>query len=77
MDDGSSSTQESVKMLQILAKSGVQRVVLTPHFYRQNEDIASFLERRKSSYERLLEVVKATDGLPGLALGAEVNLTVL
>lgn len=72
MDDGSSGTQESVKMLQILAKSGVQRVVLTPHFYRQNEDIAAFLERRQSSYERLLETVKTTDGLPGLALGAEV-----
>lgn len=72
MDDGSSGTQESIKMLQLLAKSGVERVVLTPHFYRQNEDISSFLERRQQSYERLLEVVKGTDGLPGLALGAEV-----
>ena len=49
MDDGARSAEESVKMLEALRDSGVDRVVLTPHFYRQKEDIVSFLSRRQAS----------------------------
>lgn len=72
MDDGASGTDESIKMLQMLAKANVDLVVLTPHFYRQNENIQKFLERRRSSYERLCEAAEGIPGLPELVLGAEV-----
>ncbi len=72
MDDGSSGTEESIKMLKMLADSKVDRVVLTPHFYRQNENIQTFLERRRRSYERLCEAAETVRGLPEFFLGAEV-----
>ena len=72
MDDGSSGTKESIEMLKILADAGVDLVVLTPHFYRQNENIQKFLERRARSFERLCEAAEAVRGLPDLTLGAEV-----
>ncbi|MGN0674751.1 MAG: CpsB/CapC family capsule biosynthesis tyrosine phosphatase [Oscillospiraceae bacterium] len=72
MDDGASSTEESIRLLKILAGSGVEKVVLTPHFYRQNESISTFLERRERSYEKLCRAVSGMDFLPSLVLGAEV-----
>lgn len=72
MDDGSSGTKESLAMLKLLADSGVDTVVLTPHFYRQKEDIASFLNRRSAAFERLLEVSGELPSCPRLLLGAEV-----
>ena len=72
MDDGSSSTDESIRMLKVLADDNVDHVLLTPHFYRQNENIQKFLERRQASYERLCEAADKVRGLPELTLGAEV-----
>lgn len=72
MDDGAASIDESIALLKMLADSEVKKVVLTPHFYRQNEDIAHFLERRTKSYAKLCDAVKNIDGLPELVLGAEV-----
>ncbi len=72
MDDGASDSAESVRLLKILGKSGVDLVVLTPHFYRGRESISSFLERREKSYNELLGAIEGIDGIPSLALGAEV-----
>lgn len=72
MDDGASGTDESIQMLKMLAEANVDIVVLTPHFYRHNENIQTFLERRRSSYERLCEAIEGIPGLPRLVLGAEV-----
>lgn len=72
MDDGAADTSESVKMLRTLADAGVDHVVLTPHFYRQNENIQKFLERRQASYERLCSALEGVRCIPDLTLGAEV-----
>ena len=72
MDDGASDTKESIKMLKTLADAGVDKVVLTPHFYRQNENIQKFLERRQASYERLCSALEGVRCMPDLVLGAEV-----
>ncbi len=72
MDDGAKNTEMSLKMLEKLAADGVDTVVLTPHFYRRDEEIAHFLKRREKSYN---ELIKATEGMtdcPRLLLGAEV-----
>ena len=43
MDDGAKSTDESIELLKALAEAKVEKVVLTPHFYRNDENIAAFL----------------------------------
>lgn len=71
MDDGAQSAEEAVKMLALLKASGVDRVVLTPHFYRQKENIRSFLSRRKYSLE-MLQRSLSDSSFPDMILGAEV-----
>lgn len=72
MDDGSSSVEESLTMLRMLTDAGVRRVVLTPHFYRSDENIEKFLTRRQKSYEKLLSTMDDFENPPELILGAEV-----
>lgn len=71
MDDGSKSVRESVTMLRIEKKQGVDRVVLTPHFYADRESLESFLLRREQAVHRLEEAT-AQRNLPMWYLGAEV-----
>ena len=72
MDDGSKSVEESIALLELEADQGVERVVLTPHFYPQNEAPADFLERRDASVAALLGAVGDRTDLPQLTVGAEV-----
>ncbi len=71
IDDGSKSPQDSIAMLRKEAESGIDEVVLTPHFYSDQNSISKFLERRQRSWDRLQEHLE--DGLPALRLGAEVQ----
>lgn len=71
MDDGSQSTHESLEMLKALSAQGVTRVVAAPHFYANDESVSAFLERRKSSYDRLISCV--TPDMPEIITGAEVR----
>lgn len=72
MDDGAENVGESVKMLKMLIKSGVDKVVLTPHFYRRKEDINSFLKRREEAFRILSEETENLPNCPELILGAEM-----
>lgn len=67
MDDGSRNLAESLRLLQAEQEQGIRRVVLTPHFYPQQETPAQFLQRRQVAWEKLS---KATD--MELVVGAEV-----
>ena len=44
MDDGSRSVAESIAMLRAQAEQGVTTVIATPHFYANDESVATFLE---------------------------------
>ena len=69
MDDGSSGTEVSMRMLRTSFSQGVDTVFATPHFYGHRESPASFLERREKAFSRLpLE----EEGLPRVYAGAEV-----
>jgi len=70
MDDGSSSVEESVRMLEMLKEQGADTVYLTPHFYINQNLFDEFLLRRSASFELLKKV--QTEALPKLKLGAEV-----
>ncbi len=71
MDDGSKDEAESIGLLRMLSGQNVDSVMLTPHFYANDESVDSFLERRDSSLESLNKYL--TDDLPKLYCGAEVK----
>lgn len=74
MDDGSESLEMSLAMLRAEQEQNVERVILTPHFYRSHETIDNFLQRRKNAVKQLL-YAKTDIKLPELILGAEVAMT--
>lgn len=74
MDDGCKSVEDSVEALKLLYKSGVHKVMLTPHYYAEKESVDEFLLRREASYKLLKEEIDKTSlELPKLSLGAEVK----
>lgn len=70
MDDGSSSVEETLQMLQQLRQQGVKTVVATPHFYPRSDNPKAFLARRTASVALLPAMEEA---LPQILLGAEVG----
>ena len=77
MDDGAKTVEESLQMLRMEHRQGVDTVVLTPHFYRDQENPKRFLQRRKDVVialgRRVLELSEAErSSLPNMFLGAEV-----
>lgn len=72
LDDGSSSIEESEKMLCMLSEQGVDTVVATPHFYIDNTKVEDFLELRCTCAEKLIKAVDEATR-PQIVLGAEVQ----
>lgn len=72
IDDGSSSVEESIKLLRLEAEQGIQHVVATPHFYANHEFPEKFIEKRKEACEKLKEAIANEEGLPKVSVGAEV-----
>ena len=72
IDDGSSSVTESLELLKSLRQQGVEKVVLTPHFYAYSSSAESFLRRRRESFERLIESLREEQIDIDLYLGCEV-----
>jgi len=71
MDDGSRDVSESIALLKMLSEQGVGTVIATPHFYANDETVASFLKRREKSLALLKESLP--EGVPNIILGAEVR----
>ena len=71
MDDGSGSLRESRQMLLEERRQGVDALVLTPHFYANQNSPRRFLERREGSWQRLQDALD--DQTPHVQLGAEVQ----
>lgn len=72
IDDGSSSSAESLAMLRMEAQQGIGHVIATPHFYAHYDTPERFLARREASMNRLLRAAEGTVDLPKIDLGAEV-----
>ncbi len=75
MDDGAPDVETAVAMLRMEKEQGVDAVALTPHFYRNREDISDFLSRRSVALEKLKSHISDEDDLPRLIIGAEVAWT--
>lgn len=71
MDDGSRSVDESLRMLREEKRQGVDKIVLTSHFYAFQNSPQEFIKRRREAWNKLQD--KMEDGLPELYLGAEVQ----
>lgn len=56
MDDGSKSVRMSLQMLVEMKRQGVSVVCATSHFYREQNDVNGFLQRREIAYNKLLNV---------------------
>lgn len=73
MDDGAKDVEMSLAMLRMEQEQGVKTVVLTPHFYREQETPRNFLARRQTSFDMLQSAVQNQHlPIPQLVLGAEV-----
>ena len=77
MDDGAGTTEDSIEMLLHEHQQGIDTVVLTPHFYPEQESIDAFLLRRQDSWEQLKQAVNGLaedvrSNIPHMVLGAEV-----
>ena len=70
MDDGSTSTEMSMKMLRTSRKQGVTTMISTSHFYGDNESPEHFLMRRAHAFKKIEPLL--SDGEPEILLGAEV-----
>ena len=71
IDDGSSSVEESVALLEMLCVQGVSRVCATPHFNALYDEPDRFIKRRDEAFLRLEEAA-AEKEIPQIILGAEV-----
>ncbi|MGM9604923.1 MAG: CpsB/CapC family capsule biosynthesis tyrosine phosphatase [Faecousia sp.] len=71
LDDGSKSTRESLEMLRMERRQGIDTVVLTPHYYSSQNSPEAFLRRRQLAWEQLAGSLE--EGMPRLLLGAEVQ----
>ncbi len=76
IDDGSASVEESLEMLRVAKKNGVDIVVLTPHcYYADDRDIREFIRNRNERYRILKAAVsECGEPLPELRLGCELHL---
>ncbi len=71
IDDGSKSSDESIKMLKESARTGISRVVATPHFNANHWSVEDFVKIRESSYRAVEE--KLSPEMPEIRLGAEIQ----
>jgi protein-tyrosine phosphatase len=53
MDDGSSSIQESIALLDAEREQGIETVILTPHYHPGKETPAQFVQRRQDAMNKL------------------------
>lgn len=70
LDDGSKSVEESVLLISELHDQGIDTIIATPHFYANDGDVNSFVNRRADSFEKLQV---ANQNKARLLLGAEVR----
>lgn len=73
IDDGAKDIEESVQILDMMAKTGVGEVYCTPHFYPHKQSVEDFIESRKRAYDKLRPHLKPEH--PKLKMGAEVLLS--
>ena len=77
IDDGSSSIDESLALLEKEKSQGVEKIALTPHLDLESTTLDVFLKQRDEKFSQLIKAVKKDSKLKDLILylGAEVKYT--
>ena len=70
IDDGSKSSDMSLRMISALADQGVDTIAATSHYYATDRTPERFLQRRSEAFERIKG--KLPEESPKILLGAEV-----
>ena len=72
IDDGSKNLEETRQLLLRQTQNGVDRVVLTPHFYCDRMDLDDFLIKRDRAFQQTLTILDPAT-MPQIKAGAEVR----
>lgn len=72
IDDGASTLEESLELLETLSRQGVDTVVLTPHYYGRRRNVQTFLNEFERAYGILRDAYR---GDIKLVRGAECNIS--
>ena len=72
MDDGADSVETSLELLRESRRQGVTVMFATPHFYADEEDPETFLERREEAWNNLRGEMDPAEEWPQIRLGAEI-----
>lgn len=72
IDDGSHDVRMTRELLELEQRHGVDRIVFTPHFYAQRENIEHFLKKREKAYEAVRENLGDDADIFGFKMGAEI-----
>ena len=75
IDDGAKTEEDSLELLDNLIELGVDEIVLSPHYYPDQERIEDFIARRQASCEIFAKALgKREKTVPKLHLASEVYL---
>lgn len=73
VDHGCDTVETALKQLKLAKSAGVNRIVLTPHFYPHIDSLDEFLQKRSAAYGKLIETIgENTADYPDVRLGCEV-----
>lgn len=72
IDDGSQSVEESLELMEISCRQGIELMVATPHFYAEKDRPQDFFKRRDAAEARLYDAMFSEYLYPKLMVGAEV-----
>lgn len=73
MDDGCKTVEESIDVIKKMMQQGTHILCATPHYFRRNESVHSFLERRKESEATLYDRLEKENIDIKIIPGAEVE----
>lgn len=73
IDDGARDVEESLKMIARLQEQGVEKIILTPHYYSDTISLDDFLKRRDKAVNDLLKALPS--GSPQIIPAAEVYIS--
>ena len=73
IDDGASSLEMSLEMVERLKCQGAQKIIATPHYYSDSISLADFVKKRNAADERLCRALPPDS--PQIIPAAEVYIS--
>lgn len=71
VDDGAKTVDESISLLELMKKEGIEKVIATPHFYPQDTNIDEYLNTVNKNF-KTLKTIAQRKKLPDIYLGCEL-----